>query len=134
MLFTMLRSGSRALLLALFLPGCTNMRGAWSGSCDFSDGSYGEEVFLDLQIDHDHGRRIDGTARVTVLSEGAQDVDLTGEHTLTEVLLDMSIPAQGQDLSLRFTGQRDLDQVSGSCELWVPGATSAVYGTGQLAR
>ena len=126
-----------AVLLLPLLPGCAGLggiKGAWTGSCDFSDGTYGDTVYLDLQIAHDHGRRIDGTARVTTANQGVQDIPLSGEHTLTDAAFDLTIPADGQDLQLHFEGQRNLDHLSGSCELWVPGATSPVMGVGDLRR
>ena len=125
-----------ALLLALPLTACGpgRLAGAWSGSCDFSDGDYGEEVFLDLALEADLGRRLEGEAAVTVPSEGVFEVPVVGEHTLTAALLEMTIPAAEGDLLLSFEGSRDADELEGPCELWVPGASAAVVGRGELSR
>ncbi|MCK6507187.1 hypothetical protein L6R53_28090 [Myxococcota bacterium] len=123
------------LPLHLALGGCAGgMQGAWTGSCDMSDGQYGDEIFLDLWIASDLGRRIQGQARVTLPSEGVYDVDLHGEHTLDAALLTLTIPSQDGDLDLSFEGTRDADELEGRCELWVPGATAPVVGQGDLER
>ena len=118
--------------LSAFGPG--NLRGAWSGSCDFSDGDYGDEVFLDLVVDRDLGRRLSGTATVTVPSEGVYDVELTGEHTIDAVVMALTVPAESGQLDLGFEGLRDADELEGPCELWVPGATAPIIGQGELER
>lgn len=110
------------------------MQGAWTGSCDMSDGQYGEEIFLDLWITSDLGRRIQGDARVTLPGEGVFEVELRGEHTLDAALLTLTIPSQDGDLELSFEGARDADELEGRCALWVPGATSPVVGQGELER
>lgn len=130
-----MRASPLACPILLLLSGCAGgLQGAWSGSCDMNDGEYGEEIFLDLWIDSDLGRRIKGDAQVTLPSEGVFQVALEGEHTLDAALLQLTIPAAEGDLALTFEGLRDADELEGTCELWVPGATAPVVGRGDLER
>lgn len=130
-----MRASLLASPLLLSLTACAGgMQGAWTGSCDMSDGQYGDEIFLDLWISSDLGRRIQGEARVTLPAEGVFEVDLQGEHTLDAALLTLTIPSQAGDLDLSFVGTRDADELEGRCELWVPGATAPVVGQGDLER
>lgn len=110
------------------------LRGAWSGACDFNDGDYGEVVYLDLSINRDLGRRLSGTATVTVPSDGVYEVELWGEHTLDAVIMELTVQSETGQLDLSFEGQRDADELEGPCELWVPGATSPIIGRGELER
>lgn len=121
----------------LLLPACLgpgNLRGSWTGGCDFSDGDYGGPIFLDLVIDRDLGRRITGDGTATLPEEGILDVTVEGERAGDLVLLEVQIPSRTGDLLLVFEGERDADELEGSCQLWVPGATAPIVGTGEIGR
>ena len=124
------------LSVGLLVAGCDggSLRGAWSGSCDFSDGTYGEAIFLDLDIERDLGRSLSGQATVTLPSQGVLTTTVEGERAAEHVRLWLVIPAAEGDLDLHFDGQRDADEIEGSCELWVPGGSAPVQGQGELER
>ncbi len=123
--------------LALSPSGCAvfgSLRGSWTGDCDFSDGDYGGPVFLDVDIQQDLGRHLRGIATVTLPEDGIFDVDLDGERAGDNAILEVTIPSSSGELFLRFAGVRDVDDLEGSCELWVPGADSPIVGIGELSR
>ncbi|RME26879.1 MAG: hypothetical protein D6798_05765 [Deltaproteobacteria bacterium] len=131
----------RAVLLgtvtALLVTACAvfgSVRGTWTGDCDFSDGDYGGPIFLDIVIEQDLGRRLRGVATVTIPDDGIFDVDLDGERAGGGIILEMTIPSGTGELALRFEGSRDADDIEGSCQLWVPGATAPIVGRGELSR
>ncbi len=122
------------MLTFLWISGCLlPVEGFWTGACDTWDGSHGEWMSLDLEIEA-RGRRLEASALAGFASRGLFELELQGERAAEALGLSGTIPLEDQDVGLELYAEPTRQGLAGECWLWVRGASQGIPGALELAR
>ncbi len=118
-----------ACLAVLTLSGCGNMKGTWSGICDFADGTYTYAADVKVVVDRG-GANLVGT--MTVDFEGETFTgDMTGLRTGSRMEMEGSFVVESQGYLMTIEAEEAGPDYEGECRFSVPGGGSG-YLVGEI--